>query len=121
MPSCGHMNLSNVVLVDTLKTVTHGIAAVLLTLVAGAACRTADSQVRPPIVQPGAPGEDSHVIAAEQAVDLSHVQATAADVRFMQGMIHHHAQALDMTALLPTDRKSTRLNSSHANISYAVF
>ena len=106
MPSCGHMNLSNVVLVDTLKTVTHGIAAVLLTLVAGAACRTADSQVRPPIVQPGAPGEDSHVIAAEQAVDLSHVQATAADVRFMQGMIHHHAQALDMTALLPTRTNS---------------
>jgi len=100
------MNLSNVVLVDTLKTVTHGIAAVLLTLVAGAACRTADSQVRPPIVQPGAPGEDSHVIAAEQAVDLSHVQATAADVRFMQGMIHHHAQALDMTALLPTRTNS---------------
>src|SRR3712207_4197651 len=25
------------------------------------------------------------------------------------------------TALMPSDRKSTRLNSSHANISYAVF
>src|SRR3712207_7199815 len=25
------------------------------------------------------------------------------------------------TSILPTDRKSTRLNSSHANISYAVF
>jgi uncharacterized protein (DUF305 family) len=32
---------------------------------------------------------------------------TAADVRFMQGMLHHHAQALEMTALLP-DRSSSR-------------
>src|SRR3712207_8023189 len=29
--------------------------------------------------------------------------------------------ALAMTAMLSGDRKSTRLNSSHANISYAVF
>jgi uncharacterized protein (DUF305 family) len=27
-------------------------------------------------------------------------QATAADIAFMQGMIHHHAQALDMTELI---------------------
>jgi uncharacterized protein (DUF305 family) len=27
---------------------------------------------------------------------------TAADVRFMQGMIHHHAQALKMVAMAPT-------------------
>lgn len=27
---------------------------------------------------------------------------TAADVRFMQGMIHHHAQALKMAAMAPT-------------------
>ena len=100
------MNPSNTVLVSRLKTVTYRIAAVLLIVVAGAACRTAGSQAAPPIVQPGAPGEASRVIAADKAVDLSHVQATAADVRFMQGMIHHHAQALDMTALVPT-RTST--------------
>jgi len=93
MPSCGHMNLSSAVLIDKLKTVTLGITVVLLTLVS-AACRTAGSQAGPPIVQPGAPGEASHVIAAAEATDLSRVQATAADVRFMQGMIHHHAQAL---------------------------
>lgn len=37
-----------------------------------------------------------------QATDLSKVQHTEADVRFMQGMIHHHAQAIDMTELLAT-------------------
>ena len=78
---------------------TRRIAAVLLALVS-AACRTAGSEA-PPIVQPGAPGEASHVIGAGKATDLSRVQATAADVRFMQGMIHHHAQALVMARMAP--------------------
>lgn len=55
----------------------------------------------PVLVQPGAPGQPSRVISREEATDLSGVQATPADVQFMQGMIHHHAQALDMTALVP--------------------
>jgi uncharacterized protein (DUF305 family) len=40
------------------------------------------------------------VISRLEAVDLSQVRYTDADVSFMQGMIHHHEQALDMTALL---------------------
>ena len=36
------------------------------------------------------------MISAEKATDLSKVRFTAADVRFMQGMIGHHAQALEM-------------------------
>jgi uncharacterized protein (DUF305 family) len=115
------MNFSRAVLVEQLESVTHRIAAVLLTLAAGAACRSAGSQASPPIVQPGAPGEASRVIAAEQAVDLSRVQATAADVRFMQGMIHHHAQALDMTALLATrtDRADMKKLAQRIEISQA--
>ena len=46
------------------------------------------------------------MIAADKAADLSQVQHTAADVRFMQGMIGHHAQALEMTALLPSRSSS---------------
>ena len=38
----------------------------------------------------------SRVITADKAADLSKVQHTAADVQFMQGMIGHHAQALEM-------------------------
>jgi uncharacterized protein (DUF305 family) len=68
--------------------------------VAVSACHSAQIKAAPPIVQPGAPGESSRIIAKEEAVDLSQVQHTAADVRFMQGMIGHHAQALEMTALL---------------------
>ncbi len=46
------------------------------------------------------------MITSEQATDVSKVQHTAADVRFMQGMIGHHAQALEMTALLATRSES---------------
>jgi uncharacterized protein (DUF305 family) len=76
------------------------ILFLLVMMVLGAACRTADVHAHPPIIQPGAPGDSSRVIAANKATDLSHVQYTPADVRFMQGMIGHHAQALEMTALL---------------------
>ena len=91
----------------------HRIGAVLLTALAGASCRTAGAGSRPPIVQPGAPGEASRVIAAEKAVDLSQVQYTPADVKFMQGMIGHHAQAVEMVALLPVaDRAATTCGCS---------
>jgi uncharacterized protein (DUF305 family) len=75
------------------------IAALLMSLIPGG-CRTAPARSEPPIVQPGRPGEPSRVISADQAVDLSRVQHTAADVRFMQNMISHHAQAMEMTGLL---------------------
>lgn len=80
----------------------HGPAALLLTVFVGMACRTARPAVveTTPLVQPGAPGQATQPIAAARAVDLSHVGFTAADVGFMQGMIGHHGQALDMTALL---------------------
>jgi uncharacterized protein (DUF305 family) len=61
---------------------------------------------RTAIVQPGAPGAPSRPIGGAQAVDLSKVQATRADIEFMQGMIHHHLQAIDMTNLLTTNTAS---------------
>jgi uncharacterized protein (DUF305 family) len=76
--------------------------AALLTAAAGIGCRTQHVDERPPIVQPGAPGESSRVITAAQAADLSQVHATTADVQFMQGMIGHHQQAIEMAELLET-------------------
>lgn len=71
-------------------------------MVFATACQTTPARVAAPIIQPGAPGASSRVIDSNQASDLSRVRFTEADVKFMQGMIHHHAQALDMTALLAT-------------------
>jgi uncharacterized protein (DUF305 family) len=54
----------------------------------------------PPILQPGAPGQETREITAGQATDQSGVQFTPADVAFMQGMIGHHQQAVEMVALV---------------------
>jgi uncharacterized protein (DUF305 family) len=80
-------------------------------------CRTAGIGPRPPIVQPGAPGQAGHVVTAGTAADLSRVQATAADVKFMQGMIHHHAQALEMTDLLAARTQSEDMKKLALRIS----
>ena len=44
-------------------------------------------------------------------MDVSRVQHTAADVRFMQGMIGHHAQAVEMTALVASRTTSDAMRS----------
>ena len=54
------------------------------------------------IVQPGAPGQPPRVISAAAATDLSKVHFVDADVKFMQGMIGHHSQAVEMVELLKT-------------------
>ncbi|MEY4094747.1 MAG: hypothetical protein RLZZ53_1946 [Acidobacteriota bacterium] len=71
--------------------------------VGGAACATTRSASGPGILQPGAPGQETRTITEAQATDLSKVGATEADVKFMQGMIGHHAQAVEMVALLMTN------------------
>ena len=83
-------------------------------------CRSAGEQ-RPALVQPGAPGEATRAISAERAADTSGIQATPTDVRFMQGMIAHHAQALEMTALLAsrTNREEMRLLARRIELSQA--
>ena len=79
----------------------------MLAAAAGASCRTAAvADARPPIVQPGLPGQPSHLIGAAQASDLSKVQYTGADIKFMQGMIGHHAQAAEIVALVPSRTSS---------------
>jgi uncharacterized protein (DUF305 family) len=53
-----------------------------------------------PIVQPGAPGEGGKTLTAATATALPKAPAKP-DVEFMQGMIMHHSQAVEMTALMP--------------------
>ena len=53
-----------------------------------------------PIINPGAPGQDSRELGADQASKLAGTRYTEADVRFMQDMIPHHHQALVMSRLV---------------------
>ena len=93
-----------------LSAATIGVGFVLLSLGAPA------TQAQPPIVQPGAPGQPSQVITAAEASDLAGIRFTEGDVRFMQGMISHHAQALEMTELLDTRTESDAMRQTGRRI-----
>ncbi len=54
-----------------------------------------------PIVQPGAPGKATKTVTPAKAA-LSTIKVAEGDVVFMQGMIHHHSQAVEMVDLLRT-------------------
>jgi len=59
------------------------------------------------VVQPGAPGQASTVIS--KVPEFHDNNYTDADVKFMQGMIHHHHQALLMAAMIPTHTTTVQL------------
>lgn len=54
----------------------------------------------PPIFNPGAPGAPSRIVSADEAVALSRTTFTPGDVQFMQHMVVHHGQAVEMVELL---------------------
>src|SRR3712207_8765908 len=69
--------------------------------------------------------EDVHVLA-ESALLVDHAEAQAGElaVEVTKELVDGAAVGLDVGRtgrVRAQDRKSTRLNSSHANISYAVF
>jgi uncharacterized protein (DUF305 family) len=74
----------------------------------------------PVIVQPGAPGKPSKTLPQNTQATLP--PRSKADVEFMQGMIMHHGQAVEMTALIAshTDNKDllvlgARISSSQSS------
>ena len=52
-----------------------------------------------PIIQPGAPGQAGRILTAEEASDLANISYSLGDIQFLRGMIPHHAQAKEMSAL----------------------
>jgi uncharacterized protein (DUF305 family) len=87
------------------------LLGLLTAAVASASFPTAFAQEASPpvVVQPGAPGQPSKTLPASTRPTLP--QRSAADVAFMQGMIMHHSQAVEMTALIDshTQNKEVRL------------
>jgi uncharacterized protein (DUF305 family) len=69
----------------------------------------ADSKSEPVVVQPGAPGQPTRLLPSSTKAVLP--ARSRKDVEFMQGMIMHHAQAVEMTAIIEsrTANKNVRL------------
>lgn len=67
------------------------------------------------VVQPGAPGQPSRTLPPDTKAKLPPL--AKADVDFMQGMIMHHGQAIEMTDLLATHTENKDLRALGARIS----
>ena len=70
---------------------------------------------KPVVVQPGAPGKPSRTLPPSTRATLP--PRSPADVEFMQGMIMHHAQAVEMTALIASHTENNELRLLGARIS----
>lgn len=72
------------------------LTAIALAMQAG----SLSAQDTPPIVQPGAPGKPTQALDAGKATEIAKNSYSQDDVRFMQDMIPHHNQAVQMSALV---------------------
>ena len=61
----------------------------------------AQAQDSVPLIQPGAPGKPDKILTEATTAGTAPQKPTEADVKFMQGMIMHHNQAVEMVALMP--------------------
>ncbi|MFL6374429.1 MAG: DUF305 domain-containing protein [Pyrinomonadaceae bacterium] len=85
-------------------------ALVLLSTLAAAA-------QEPVVVQPGAPGQPTKTLPSNTHGQLPPTRQK--DVEFMQGMIMHHSQAVEMTALIPTHSTNKELRLLGDRISHS--
>jgi len=74
-----------------------------------------NSRSSPSVVEPGAPGQPSRVLPPSTHPTVPRL--SPADVAFMQGMIMHHSQAVEMTALIPSSTTDQDVRSLGAKIS----
>src|SRR6185503_11523814 len=78
---------------------------------------TVSAQQAPVVVQPGAPGQPTRTLPPSTRATLP--PTSPADVKFMQGMIMHHAQAVEMTALIESHTSNKNVRSLGARISHS--
>jgi uncharacterized protein (DUF305 family) len=83
------------------------VVAAVAVLVIVAVSRSGPEVPPPRVVQPGAPGQPARTLGPDEVEALSAPPHTPADAAFMRRMIPHHAQALEMTALVAGRTDST--------------
>jgi uncharacterized protein (DUF305 family) len=90
-------------------------ATTLASLFSLQVCAQQSSPTTPVVVQPGAPGNPTRTLPPTMRATLP--PASPADIQFMQGMIMHHAQAVEMTALIDSHTENKDLRTLGARIS----
>jgi uncharacterized protein (DUF305 family) len=78
-------------------------------------CAQQPATPAPVVVQPGAPGQPTRTLTPSTRATLP--PRSPADVQFMQEMIMHHAQAIEMTDLIGSHTENKDLRSLGARIS----
>lgn len=86
----------------SVRTRAASVVSVSLLVVGLAGCTSEEEAPEggAPVVQLGAPGESGATLSPEEVEDIEGPRHTGADVAFVQGMIPHHRQALDLTTLV---------------------
>src|ERR1044072_7928063 len=102
-------------MVSRIKTKGLIMACLLAALSSLSVCAQQADSSGPVVVQPGAPGEPTRTLPSSTRATLP--PPSPADVQFMQGMIMHHAQAVEMTALIESHTQNKELRSLGARIS----
>lgn len=90
-------------------------AAALACLFALPICAQQAGSKAPVVVQPGAPGKPTKTLPSSTTAKLP--PHSPADVQFMQHMIIHHAQAVEMTALIDSRTQNQELRALGLRIS----
>jgi uncharacterized protein (DUF305 family) len=91
------------------------LAAVLAIFFSSVTLAQQADSPKPAVVQPGAPGEPTKKLPS--STRATPPPRSPAEVQFMQGMIFHHSQAVEMTALIPSHTQNKNLRTLGARIS----
>ena len=91
------------------------VGVIATALAVPSSAREQSGSETPVVVQPGAPGKPTKSLPSDTKAKLP--PRSNADVEFMQGMIMHHAQAVEMTALIASRTENKDLRALGARIS----
>lgn len=101
--------------VEVSRSVLMAAGAIICLLSLSVGAQQSDPNARPVVVQPGAPGQPTRTLPSSTRAKLP--PHSSKDVEFMQGMIVHHAQAVEMTALIESHTENKNICLLGARIS----
>src|SRR2546430_3329816 len=114
-PLSTELKLRSVISVAAPRSVLMAAGALICVLSLPVCAQQTESPAPPVVVQPGAPGQPTRTLLPATRATLP--PRSPKDVEFMQGMIMHHAQAVEMTALIELQTQNNDLRLLGARIS----